>query len=52
MDAIDLGEGGWGWLGEKVLVVYYRTPKGGVAVKTAREGGTLRLPWNKLAQWS
>ncbi|KAE8442224.1 hypothetical protein EG329_003695 [Mollisiaceae sp. DMI_Dod_QoI] len=31
---------------EKMAVVYYRHPNGSVGVLTAREGETLRLPWN------
>lgn len=31
---------------EKLAVVYYRNQDGSVGVTTAREGETLRLPWN------
>jgi len=31
---------------EKMAVVYYRNGDGSVGVATAREGETLRLPWN------
>lgn len=52
MDAIDLGDGGWYALGKKVLTVYYRADDGSIAMKSCREGGTVRLPWNPLAKWS
>jgi hypothetical protein len=52
LDCKDLGDGGF-WGGEaRCLICYYRDPHGGVAVGHAREGGTLRLPWNPLAKWS
>jgi len=34
---------------EKMAVVYYRNADGSVGVLTAREGETLRLPWNAFA---
>lgn len=34
---------------EKMAVVYYRNQDGSVGVLTAREGETLRLPWNAFA---
>jgi hypothetical protein len=33
----------------KMAVVYYRNPDGSVSVAAAREGETLRLPWNASA---
>lgn len=33
----------------KMAVVYYRNPDGSVSVAAAREGETLRLPWNAFA---
>jgi hypothetical protein len=36
----------------KNAIVYYRTHNGGVAISTAREGGTVRMPWNPLAKWT
>jgi hypothetical protein len=33
----------------KIAVVYYRNADGSVGVATAREGETLRLPWNAFA---
>jgi len=33
----------------KMAVVYYRNPDGSVGVAAAREGETLRLPWNAFA---
>lgn len=48
-----------GWMGfdgmcgpAKTAIVYYRAHNGGVAISTAREGGTVRLPWNPLARWT
>ncbi|KAH8663565.1 hypothetical protein BGZ60DRAFT_565614 [Tricladium varicosporioides] len=45
-----------GWMGfdghygvEKMAVVYYRDMEGRIGVKGAKEGETLRLPWNPLA---
>lgn len=34
---------------EKMAVVYYRHADGSVGVTSAREGETLRLPWNAFA---
>ena len=36
---------------KKTAVVYYRAGHG-IAIATARENGTCRLPWNPLAQWT
>lgn len=33
----------------KMAVVYYRNPDGSIGVAAAREGETLRLPWNAFA---
>jgi hypothetical protein len=35
----------------KNAIVYYRAGNG-VAISTAREGGTVRMPWNPLARWT
>jgi hypothetical protein len=43
---------GDGWGNQKTLVCYYRAPNGGIGMAHCREGGTLRLPWNRYAQWS
>lgn len=34
---------------EKMAMVYYRNPNGSIGVATAREGETVRLPWNAFA---
>jgi len=47
-----LGEGLWYSWDPRVLVCLYHDGNGGVGIATAREGGTLRLPWNPLAKWS
>jgi hypothetical protein len=36
----------------KTALVYYRAQNGGVAIASARENGTCRLPWNPLAKWT
>jgi hypothetical protein len=36
----------------KTAITYYRAPNGQVKIATAREGGTVRLPWNPLAKWN
>lgn len=33
-----------------VLVCFYRDDEGAIQIASARLGGTLRLPWNPLAQ--
>ncbi|KAH6681693.1 hypothetical protein B0J14DRAFT_576966 [Halenospora varia] len=45
-----------GWMGfdghygvEKMAVVYYRDIEGRIGMRAAKEGETLRLPWNPLA---
>ena len=35
----------------KTAIVYYRTHDG-TGISSAREGGTVRLPWNPLARWT
>ena len=35
----------------KTAVVYYRNGSG-ISIATAREQGTVRLPWNPLARWT
>jgi hypothetical protein len=54
LDAKDLGTSGdMGWFGgQHTLVCYYRASHGGIGIAHAREGGTLRLPWNPYAQWA
>lgn len=34
---------------EKMAVLYYRNGNGSISIATAREGETLRLPWNAFA---
>lgn len=52
LDCKDLDNGGW-WAWEpRTLICFYRGPQGGIEIGHAREGGTLRLPWNPLAKWS
>jgi len=52
LDCEGLGNGGfYGWE-SKSLICYYRPPQGGIAIAHARQGQTLRLPWNPLAKWS
>ncbi|KAE8446366.1 hypothetical protein EG329_012115 [Mollisiaceae sp. DMI_Dod_QoI] len=36
----------------KTAITYYRTERGEIKIATAREGGTVRLPWNPLAKWN
>jgi hypothetical protein len=43
-----MGFDGYGGI-VKMAVVYYRNPDGSVGVAAAREGETLRLPWNAFA---
>lgn len=56
MEARDLGDGGlcesWRCGCEPTLIVIYRDDYGGYRVATAKNGMTLRLPWNPLAKWS
>ena len=52
LDAKGLGDGKWWAWEQRVLVCYYRGPNGNIQIAHAREGGTLRLPWNPLAKWS
>lgn len=52
LDCKDLGDGGWWGWEPRTLICYYRSPDGTIKGCHAREGGTLRLPWNPLAKWS
>lgn len=36
----------------KNAIAYYRKSQGSIAIATARENGTLRMPWNPLAKWT
>ncbi|KAF8850310.1 hypothetical protein BDZ45DRAFT_696847 [Acephala macrosclerotiorum] len=40
------------WGVGKVAVAYYRTANGEIKFAAARDGGTVRLPWNPLAKWN